>query len=534
MSRKAVDYVVIGAGSAGCVVANRLSADARRSVLLLEAGGPDDHVLLRMPLAFLKAMFQPQFTWNYRSEPEPALNGRTLWLPRGKVLGGTSSINGMFYMRGHSRDFDTWRDMGCEGWGYRDVLPYFKRMETSWRGANEYHGDSGPLSVVAIDTSRLLHEPLMQSAAAAGFQVTQDLHGRVRGRLRARRGDDRSKGSARQHLARLSASVTGRSNLPIEMHALTNKVIIENGRAVGVEYVQHGQVQRVFAEKEVIVCGGTYNSPQLLMLSGIGPAEELRRLGVEPGGRPAGRRRQSFRARPRTGGIRRAAAGDFPQPAAPGPRGAVGGSLGSVRHGRVRDPDQQLQRGGQDLEGAGAAGRAADVQSRPDGRQDVVPRNRATAGAPHHLRRRPAASAQPRACQSALRRSSRSAAHSAESALRSAGHPDLDSGDRRGARHLPHRPSIGLTGRELKPGAELTSSADLENYIRGALAVTQHPVGTCAMGVGPDAVVDPKLRVHGVEGLRVADASIMPTVPGANTNAACIMIGEKASDLIVS
>jgi choline dehydrogenase len=135
VSRKAFDYVVIGAGSAGCVIANRLSAQEHRSVLLLEAGGADDHVLLRMPLAFLKAMFQPQFTWNYRSEPEPTLDGRTLWLPRGKVLGGTSSINGMFYMRGHSRDFDSWRDMGCEGWGYRDVLPYFKRMETSWRGA---------------------------------------------------------------------------------------------------------------------------------------------------------------------------------------------------------------------------------------------------------------------------------------------------------------------------------------------------------------------------------------------------------------
>jgi choline dehydrogenase len=282
VSRKAVDYVVIGAGSAGCVVANRLSADPSQSVLLLEAGGADNHWLLKMPLAFLRAMFQPQFTWNYRSEPEPTLNGRSVWLPRGKVLGGTSSINGMFYMRGHSHDFDTWRDMGCEGWGYRDVLPYFKRMETSWRGANEFHGDSGPLSVVAIDTTRLMHEPLMLSAAAAGFGVTQDLHGEVEeGFARGEVTIDRKGRRASTSRAYLYP-VLGRKNLRVETRALTNRILVENGKAVGVEYVREGQVQRVFADREVIVCAGAYNSPQLLMLSGIGPADELRKLGIDP------------------------------------------------------------------------------------------------------------------------------------------------------------------------------------------------------------------------------------------------------------
>jgi choline dehydrogenase len=259
---KAVDYIVIGAGSAGCVIANRLTADPQRSVLLLEAGGPDDHLFLRMPLAFLKAMFQPRFVWNYMSEPEPHLNGRQLWLPRGRLLGGSSSINGMFYMRGHSSDFDAWREMGCEGWGYEDVLPYFRRMETSWRGANRYHGDSGPLHVVPIETSRLLHDPLMQSAAAAGYQVTDDLHGELeegfaRGEVtidpRGRRAS-----TARAYLH----PVASRANLNITMHAETNRILLENGRAVGVEYVHNGQVLRVRAAREVIVCGGAYNSAQ--------------------------------------------------------------------------------------------------------------------------------------------------------------------------------------------------------------------------------------------------------------------------------
>jgi choline dehydrogenase len=173
------DYIVVGAGSAGCAIAARLSEDPTVKVLLLEAGGRDDDFLIRMPLGFLRALFKPQYTWGYLSEPEPQLNDRKLWLPRGKLLGGSSSVNGMFYMRGHSRDFDGWRDAGCNGWGYADVLPYFKRMETNWRGAGPWHGGEGPLSVRAIDTSRLLHEPLMATAAANGYQSVQDLHGEL-------------------------------------------------------------------------------------------------------------------------------------------------------------------------------------------------------------------------------------------------------------------------------------------------------------------------------------------------------------------
>jgi len=528
------DYVVVGAGSAGCVVANRLSADEHRSVLLLEAGGADDHVLLRMPLAFLKAMFQPQFTWNYRSEPEPALDGRTLWLPRGKVLGGTSSINGMFYMRGHSRDFDTWRDMGCEGWGYRDVLPYFRRMETSWRGANEYHGDSGPLSVVAIDTSRLLHEPLMQSAAAAGFQVTQDLHGELEeGFARGEVTIDRKGRRASTSRAYLHP-VTGRKNLSIEMHALTHKVLIESGRAVGVEYVQHGQVQRVYAQNEVIVCGGTYNSPQLLMLSGIGPADELRRLGIAPvvdlpgvGGNLSEHARApvEFAARQPVTFLNQLRLDRVALSVARWAlfgTGAFATQINScnvvVRTSKdLAQPDVQLMCNPVRMD---ARMWFPGIGQRQEHRitSDVVllhPRSRGRVSLRSADPRDP-----PRIQLNLL-----SDPEDLQTLIRGIGV----------ARDIyGTAPQSALTGKELKPGAELTSNSDLEKYIRGALAVTQHPVGTCAMGVGPDAVVDPKLRVHGVEGLRVVDASIMPTVPGANTNAACIMIGEKASDLIVS
>ena len=535
VSGKAVDYVVIGAGSAGCVVANRLSADASRSVLLLEAGGDDNHWLLKMPLAFLRAMFQPRFTWNYRSEPEPTLNGRSVWLPRGKVLGGTSSINGMFYMRGHSHDFDTWRDMGCEGWGYRDVLPYFKRMETSWRGANDYHGNSGPLSVVPIDTTRLLHEPLMQSAAAAGFQVTQDLHGQVEeGFSRGEVTIDRKGRRASTSRAYLYPVLGRRQNLRVETHALTNRILIENGKAVGVEYVRDGHLQRVFADREVIVCAGAYNSPQLLMLSGIGPADQLRKLGIDPvvdlpgvGGNLSEHARApvEFEARRPVTFLNELRLDRVAMSVA---RWALFGSgafatqINScnvvVRTAKeLPQPDVQLMCNPVRMD---AKLWFPGIGQRQEHRitADVVllhPRSRGRVS----LR-----SADPR---DTPRIQLNVLADPADMQT-------LIRGIALARRIYRTEPQSALTGREIRPGAERTSNEQLESYIREAAAVTQHPVGTCAMGVGPDAVVDPKLRVRGIERLRVADASIMPTVPGGNTNAACIMVGEKASDLIAA
>jgi choline dehydrogenase len=528
------DYIVVGAGSAGCVVASRLSEDKGRSVLLLEAGGRDGHFLLRMPLGFLRAMLQPRFSWGYMSEPEPNLNGRRVFLPRGRVLGGSGSINGMFYMRGHSRDFDTWRAMGCEGWGYADVLPYFKRMETSWRGAGKYHGGSGPMYVCPIDTARLLHEPLVQTAAAAGFNVTDDIHAEVeegfaRGEVTIdRRGRRGSTSWAYLHPA------MSRPNLTVTLHAQATRVLVEHGRAVGVEYRhQGGELRQVRANREVILSGGSYNSPQLLMLSGIGPAEELRAVGITPALDLPGVGRNLS---------------EHPHIPVEFEASVPETFLNELRFDRAALSVMQWA-----LFGKGAFATQINscnvvIRTRPDLTQPDVQLmcNPVSMGA--HLWF-PLLTARPQHRVTAdvvvLHQASRGRV-----ALRSADpqdaprvflnifcEPDDLAIARRGieaARRIyATAPQARLVGRAIRPASELKSDAELDAYIRETAGVTQHPVGTCSMGTGADAVVDPELRVRGIEQLRVADASIMPTVPGGNTNAATIMVAEKASDLIL-
>jgi choline dehydrogenase len=532
-SSKTYDYIIVGGGSAGCVLAARLSAEADRSVLLLEAGGLDDHFLLRMPLGFLRALFRPEFSWGYWSEPEPHLDERRLPLPRGRVLGGSGSINGMFYMRGHSRDFDGWSAAGCEGWSYREVLPYFQRMESSWRGAGPYHGASGPLPVTPIDTSKLLHEPLMQTAAAAGFNVTDDLHAQVE------EGFARGEVNIDRHGRRASTSwaylhpVMGRGNLNIQMHALTTRVLFDRDRAVGVEYMKDGRMHRVCSEREVILCGGTYNTPQLLMLSGVGPAAELARHDIQPvldlpgvganlSEHPhvpvefAARRPVTFLNELRFDRI----AGSVIQWAmfGTGPLATQINSCNVVIRTRpdLPQPDVQLMCNPVRMDAKiwfpGISGRQED---------------RITAGVVilHQKSRGRVSlnSADPTAVPRIL--------------LNLFDHPDDMETAKRGieaARHIyGTRPQADLVARETMPGSQLKTDAQLDAYIRATASVTQHPVGTCAMGVGPDAVVSPRLRVHGLTGLRVVDASVMPTIVGANTNAAVIMIAEKASDMIL-
>jgi choline dehydrogenase len=532
-SAQRYDYVIVGGGSAGCVLAARLSAQPDRRVLLLEAGGPDDHFLLRMPLGFLRALFRPEFSWGYFSEPEPHLDGRRVWLPRGKVLGGSGSINGMFYMRGHSRDFDTWRSLGCEGWGYRDVLPYFRRIETSWRGAGPYHGDNGPLPVRPINTAKLLHEPLMRTAAAAGFNVTEDLHAGVE------EGFARGEVNIDRHGRRASTSwaylhpVMGRENLTVELHALTTRVLFDENRAIGVEYVQNGQLQRACAEREVILSGGTYNSPQLLMLSGVGPADELRRHGIKPlldlrgvganlSEHPhvpvefAARRPVTFLNELRFDRVAAAVA----QWAMFG-TGALANQINSCNvvirtRPDLPQPDVQLMCNPVRMD---AKIWFPVVSSRQD--------DRITAGVVvlHEKSR------------GRVALSSANATDAPRILLNLFAHPDDLETAKRGIEAVRHiygtAPQADLVAQETSPGAAVKTDADLNAYIRATASVTQHPVGTCAMGIGPEAVVCPQLRVHGLAGLRVVDASIMPTIVGANTNAAVIMIAEKASDMIL-
>ncbi len=526
------DYIVVGAGSAGCVLASRLSEDTDRSVLLLEAGGRDNHYLLSMPLGFLRAMMNPEFSWGYSSEPEAQLRGRRVPLPRGRVLGGSGSINGMFYMRGHSLDFETWKQMGCDGWGYADVLPYFKRMETSWRGAGKYHGGSGPLHVCAIDTTRLLHEPLFQTAVPAGFNTTEDIHGDVeegfsRGEVtidpRARRAS-----TARAYLH----PVMHRRNLTVTLNALATRILIEKGRAVGVEYRCDGALRRVRANAEVILAGGTYNSPQLLLLSGIGPADDLRKLGIPP-------------------------ALDLP---------GVGRNLSEHPHipvefeasapvtflNQLRFDRAALSVARWALFGSGAFATQINscniiIRTRPDLAQPDVQLmcNPVRMDAklwfpvltPQQAHRMTAdVVVLHQKSRGWLTLASANPLDAPRVYLNLLADPaDIDTA-RRGiwaARKIYSTlPQARLVGNEIRPGAALRTDAELEAYIRDTAQVTQHPVGTCSMGTGADAVVDLQLRVRGIEGLRVADASIMPTVPGGNTNGAVIMIAEKASDHI--
>jgi choline dehydrogenase len=526
------DYIIVGAGAAGCVLANRLSEDPNTRVLLVEAGGSDDRFLIRMPLGFLRAFRDPSITWGYMSEPEPGLNGRSLPIPRGRVLGGSSSINGMFFMRGHSGDFDGWRDAGCEGWSYADVLPYFKKLESSWRGAVPYHGAAGPMPVAPIDTTRLLHDPLMQTAAPAGYWTNDDLHARMeegfaRGEITVdRRG--RRANSARAYLH----PVRHRPNLEVTQGGLVSRVLIESSRAVGVEIQRGRETRAVFAEREVILCGGTYNSPQLLLLSGVGPADDLGAHGIK------------VRA-------------DLP---------GVGANLSEhLRAGlqfATREPVSFLRELRADraafslarwwLFGTGifatqisSCNVVISTQSgltQPDiqimcnpVRMDAKIWWPLISARQAHLITADAVVLHPKSRGRVTLRSADPAAKP-RIQFNCLSDPDDFATLRRGLRAARHiyatRPQADLVESELAPGASVTSDADLDAYIRATAGVTQHPVGTCSMAAGPGRVVDASLRVQGIDGLRVVDASIMPTVPGGNTYGAVLMIAERAADLI--
>ena len=528
-----VDFIVVGAGSSGCVVAARLSEDTASSVLLLEAGGSDSHLYLRMPLGFLRAVRDPRFGWNFMSEPEPHLGSRPLWIPRGKVLGGSSSINGMFYMRGHPLDFEEWAEAGCEGWGYADVLPYFKRSETSWRGENRYHGAQGPLNVIPVNTRGLFHEEMMATAERCGYPISEDINGEfpegfARGEVTI---DARGRrcSAARAYLY----PAMSRRNLRIELNALTSRVLMEGNTAAGVEYVQGGSVRKVRARREVILSGGAYNSPQLLMLSGIGPADHLRSHQIPvivdlPGvGRNLSEHAVSMvefeAARPNTF-LSKLRADRAAMSAA---RWALfgGGAFSTLINscnaiirtdpGLTR-PDVQLMcnpvRLDADVWYPGISARKQHLFSvgivalHPESRGYVELKSNDPSAAPRMVMNL----AKETADVATIRRGIR--------AVR-----DL----------YRTSPQAQLTGAELTPGPSAKTDAELDAFIRASVQLTQHPVGTCSMGKGVHAVLDSELSVIGVRGLRVIDASIMPSVPGGNTNAAAIMVGEKGADLVL-
>lgn len=518
----AVDYVIVGAGSAGCVLAARLSEDPKVHVAILEAGGEDDRREIHIPAAFSK-LFKTPLDWNYTTEPQEHLHGRALYWPRGKVLGGSSSINAMLYIRGNRTDYDAWEAQGNSGWGFDSVLPYFLKAEDQARGPSALHAVGGPLRVEDQRTVNPMSRAFVEAAIEAGLPSNSDFNGPQQEgagfyQVTQRRGRRCSAADAFLHPAR------GRPNLTVVPHAHATQIVLEGTRATGVEYVSAGREFSVHAEREVILCGGSVNSPRLLMLSGIGPAKHLKQQGIEvaldlpgvgenlqdhlflPVAYEAKRavslasaeslvsvlRYMAFRRGMLTSCV--AEAGGFLRTRA---------DLAAPNLQYLFGPVYYLNHGFERPAGHGFS--IGPTLIRPESRGRLRLRSNFPMDPPviepNYL--------------------------SHESEVET-----LVFGIELARRIAAAEPFNRYRGAEKKPGAAVISRAEIAAYVRNSAETTYHPVGTCKMGRDSKAVVDSALRVRGIEGLRVVDASVMPVIPSGNTNAPTIMIAEKAADMI--
>ena len=528
---KTYDYIVTGAGSAGCVLAARLTENGRYCVLLLEAGGEDKSFWIHTPMGYAKTFVDPKVNWRFESEPEAELNGRTMYQPRGKVLGGTSSINGMIYMRGTGADYDQWRQLGNEGWDYDSVLPYFRKAEDNQNGANEFHGAGGPLRVSNQPYKWEIAEALLAACQQAGIPYNPDLNGATQegcGYYQTTTKDKRRWSTAAAYLT----AAKKRPNLTIITRAHATRLLFEGKRAVGIEFMTPRGLETARAGREVIVSGGAYGSPQLLQLSGIGPSEHLRDLGIDvvhelPG---VGSNLQdhfntycTYRISRNLSlnslqysFVDRMIAGAKYVFLKSGPMSGNGMYVGALIRSdkRLERPDIQLN-----ISCWSTIDRTKDgiishphpgisispVHLRPDGRGSVRLKSADPLAAPE------------------IRFNFLKSDYDFQALV----------AGMRAARSIVRQQAMQkLIVEETAPGVHVRSEEDMIADIRQRGVSNLHPVGSCGMGQGPHAVVDARLRVHGIAGLRVVDASVMPSIIAGNTNAPTIMIAEKASDMI--